>query len=298
MEASASESAAGAFLAAGVGLAILDANVRQNAPTAAVWRQRLALQAAAASTKLLRLREDKQELRDAIHLAVSETFGPAGRIHALWRDLAAGNAKIGVDRVSTALSQVDGLQEVEASEVRDVVQRAAATPGDPVTASAQAATDVYGLHPGPEAEIIACWAADLVLAKRLRWNRPVPLLLSGLLKPVLRRGTTGRRPCPSEPHWLQAVASAYALASADAQGFSAQLARRGAILLEVWPRLRARRAEQAIALLLADDCVSPTRVARRAGLSDRAARRLFDRLVELDAVREVSGRPSFRLYGL
>jgi len=62
--------------------------------------------------------------------------------------------------------------------------------------------------------------------------------------------------------------------------------------------LRAKGAERVVALLLADDCVSPARAAKSSRLSDRSARRLFDRLVELGAVREFSGRPNFRLYGL
>jgi len=62
--------------------------------------------------------------------------------------------------------------------------------------------------------------------------------------------------------------------------------------------LRAKGAERVVALLLADDCVSPARAAKVARLSDRAARRLFDRLTDLGAVRELSGRPNFRLYGL
>jgi hypothetical protein len=51
-------------------------------------------------------------------------------------------------------------------------------------------------------------------------------------------------------------------------------------------------------MLLADDAVSPATAAKAARLSDRASRRLFDRLIELGVARELSGRPSFRLYGL
>ena len=57
---------------------------------------------------------------------------------------------------------------------------------------------------------------------------------------------------------------------------------------------RGRRAP--IEALLADDAVSAA--APIAGLSDRARRRLFERLVALSAARELTGRPTFRLYGL
>jgi hypothetical protein len=61
--------------------------------------------------------------------------------------------------------------------------------------------------------------------------------------------------------------------------------------------LRAKGARRVIDMLLADDGVTPA-AAARAGLSDRAARRLFDRLVMLGAVRELTGRETFRIYGL
>ena len=137
-----------------------------------------------------------------------------------------------------------------------------------------------------------------MLALRLRWERPAPLLVTKILDPSLRRGPAGARPRPNDPDWPHAVARAYALAAGEAHALAVELARRTEKLLAVAPKLRAKRASRVVELLLTEDCVTPARAAKCSGLSDRAARRLFDRLVDLGAVRELSGRPSFRLYGL
>jgi hypothetical protein len=60
--------------------------------------------------------------------------------------------------------------------------------------------------------------------------------------------------------------------------------------------LRAKGAGAALEALLEEDSLGAGTAI--AGLSDRGARRLFDRLVAFGAVRELTGRPTFRLYGL
>ena len=76
---------------------------------------------------------------------------------------------------------------------------------------------------------------------------------------------------------------------------AAELSRRSEKLLAVAPKLRAKGAGRVIEMLARG---------RRGFSGDRGEigaavgsrrRRLFDRLVELGAVRELSGRPSFRL---
>ncbi len=76
---------------------------------------------------------------------------------------------------------------------------------------------------------------------------------------------------------------------------AADLARRAARLQAVVPKLRARGSGRAVEMFLAHDALAP---AAFAFMSDRAARRLCDRLVSLGAVRELTGRDTFRLYGL
>lgn len=146
----------------------------------------------------------------------------------------------------------------------------------------------------PDAEILSLWLADAVLAARLKWPLPLPLVAAALLHPSLR--IVGRRPHPNDPNWVFSCAAAYAHAAAQACDLFAELERNSHKLLAVERRLRARGARAVIDKLHDEDAVP--RSARLAGISDRGLRRLFDRLVALDAVRELTGRPTFRLYGI
>jgi Protein of unknown function (DUF1403)/HTH DNA binding domain len=103
---------------------------------------------------------------------------------------------------------------------------------------------------------------------------------------------------PGDPAWPNAAAGAIALTAASALDLAADLARRSKTLIAVAPKLRSKPAAKIVDLLLSQDCVSPAEAARQAPMTGRAARRLFDRLVALGAVRELTGRPAFRLYGL
>ena len=126
----------------------------------------------------------------------------------------------------------------------------------------------------------------------------MPLIATKILDPTLRSPGGGRRPRPGDPAWPNAAAGAIALAAASALDLAADLSRRSNTLIAVAPKLRSKPAQKIVDLLLAQDCVSPAEAARHAPMTDRAARRLFDRLVALGAAREFSGRPTFRLYGL
>ena len=80
---------------------------------------------------------------------------------------------------------------------------------------------------------------------------------------------------------------------------AADLSRRAARLRAVAPKLRAKGAAEALALFRSHDAVSPSGMlspmikGTSFAMTDRAARRLCDRLVDLGAVRELTGRLTF-----
>jgi hypothetical protein len=285
------------LFAAGASLALLDAHLRRGPPAAGALRSRLALQSAAASARILRLDAEASALRD-LRFAITAEPLPAAKLFQLWRDLAGRPPGLDARRLGAAAGLLDCPAAADAlAETLSEQSRA----GDPVTAAAKAAAAVFAALPDApvaEAEVLALWAFDSVLALRLRWSRPVPLIATKLLDPGLRSEEGGRRPRPGEPGWEHTAASAIAAAAAAALDLAADLARRADMLLTVAPKLRAKPAQKIVDLLLAQDCVAPAEAARHAPMTDRAARRLFDRLVVLGAARELSGRPAFRLYGL
>lgn len=85
---------------------------------------------------------------------------------------------------------------------------------------------------------------------------------------------------------------------------AADLSRRVEKLRAIASKLRAKGSDEALALFLSHDAVSPSGTlspiiqGTSFAMTDRAARRLCDRLVELGVVRELTGRPTFRLYGV
>ena len=271
--------------------------LRRDPPAAGALRSRLALQSAAASAKILRLNADTAALRD-LRFAMGDDLSPAANLLRLWRELASRPPSLGADRLAAAAARLDLAVDPNGLAAS---LKAWTGEGDPLSAAAKAAAFAFSAFPdapAAEAKILALWIFDLVLALRLRWPRPLPLIATKILDPTLRLPSAGRRPMPGDPAWPNAAAGAIALAAAAALDLAADLSRRSNTLIAVAPKLRAKPAAKIVDLLLAEDCVSAAEAARQASMTDRAARRLFDRLLALGAACELTGRPAFRLYGL
>lgn len=280
---------------AGAALNCLDNLVRSEPIWAGVWRQRLALKSASAATRLLGRKEEEGELRDAqFFRAAGDDPGPAGNLLLAWRRLAVRST--GVDE-ATVRPVAEHLEVKWDNALADVVANAedlAASSRPAPVLAAELAGELYRIR--PDAELLAFWLADALLAQKFRWPVPVPLLMGQVSSPMVKTGESRRRVRPGEEGWGRAVLLAYATAATEACDLGADLAQRAARLTAVAPKLRAKGAGDIVKLLLSDDAVPGSWSSQK--LSARGARRLFERLGELGAVRELSGRPTFRLYGL
>jgi hypothetical protein len=245
---------------------------REEVPKA-LLRDRLALRASEACVGFSGRPERAPELRDAIHLLrPGDLPGPAGETYLAWR--RAVERSVSVKALSRALPRLDPGQ---------IAAWLDAGQGAPVTRAALVLEAV--LTEAPRADVPALVLADAALAQAFGWDHLVPLLAPGLKRTDLRK----------RGHDLRLAFHRAVTASAvEATRLAVDLARRAVLLKGVAPKLRAKGAGEAVEIFLTQDAVAPGALPLR----DRAARRLCDRLVDLGAVRELTGRDTFRLYGV
>lgn len=273
-----------AMFSAGSSLAVLDPIVRSEDPVGILWRKRLALSCAVAVSQLEGRREGEAQLRDAFALRrPGDDPGPAGRMLIGWRALGEARALRSAEWPARLPGFFGLPPEPIAGILQDIGTRfVGRTP--PLRFAAEATREVLAL--GPAYRGLALWLADALLARALGWDRPVPLLAAHLPRAACRLEGEA---------WLVACASAWGRGAVAAFDLHIDLTRRADALRAAHLRRPGKDTAAIITALLTEDALAAQAGAEA---SDRAARRLFDRLTALGVVRELTGRPAFRLYGL
>ena len=300
------ETEAEAAFLAGAALARLDAIVREKPSWAGVFRRRLALSAAAASVRGAGRTEDEAALRDAFHLRrPGADPGPAGKRLLAWRELSARSAahwrsSFYAAAEVLAVSRDEALQQaIDAAEACAAGNRPAPFAAAQVFGLARARSDSRRRAPGAWRPGRGGRTAGGLARRRGAGAAPQLAVRASLA----RRGIIPGR--GKAPGGLEnpadgaegAIVFAYAKTAARACDLSAELGRRAQKLQDAAPKLRAKGAGAALEALLDDDSLSAS--SKIGGqMSERGARRLFDRLAALGAIRELTGRATFRLYGL
>ncbi|WP_160011210.1 DUF1403 family protein [Rhizobium sp. 18055] len=284
-----------AAFAAGIALKSLDDLIRADPPWLGCWRDRLALKSAAVAAKMLGRNEDEHALRDAVLLtAAGDDTGPAGKLFLATRLLTRQSGTITLPFVKE-LCVLVGIRWDDALAsapdfVDTAIQSGRAPPlalADLISASATAR---------PDAEVLALGLADVVLSRKLNWPKPVPLLLPERFGPAFRTIGGRGRVRPGEPAYPKAICLALVDGVDAALRSAVEIDRRAARLLAVAPKLRTKGAKPVIQRLLNEDAL-PASVPG-SNLSRWAANRLFERLEGFEALRELSGRSAFRIFGL
>ena len=283
-----------AAFSSGAALSLL--HVLLNDPTLGVpvdlLRSRLTLRAAVQGSKIEGRGVTEAELRDAYLLTLpGDAKGPDGDMLEFWRAGAAISLRHSGfhDRMRDFL--LEDMQEY----LRDWIARAEDAGANPVAKATSILTNILQTFPRQEAVALLC--ADIILTRSLGGDRLLPLFGLSLNRKTLRAASEG------EDIGL-ACHNAVSRAAQDATRLCHELARRAAGLRAIAPKLRSKGSDEAVQLFLSEDAVlpstmlSPTICGSKASMSPRSARRLCERLIELGVVRELTGRATFRLYGV
>lgn len=287
-----------AFLS-GATFAMLDTLLRQSGQVVpqTLLANRLALTAAVATSKLEGRMATEGDVRDAYHLTPPGDdgvchWGPDGDVLDFWRNAVRIRLEK-ADWVSATADLIDDrFGEAAETWLATTVDRSHFE--GPLSAATGILRAV--LEVDDRAERIGCLLSDIVLAKFFGWERPLPLTALHLTKSILRDLREGAGETDVHRAITQGAENTYRLATT--------LAARAQALRAVAPKLRTKGSADAVVLFMSEDAVAPSSMlspmirGASTPMTARAARRFCDRLVELGVARELTGRPTFRLYGI
>lgn len=284
-----------AAFSAGIALKSLDDLIRADPPWLGCWRDRLALKSAAVAARMLGRGEEEAAIRDAVLLtSAGDDPGPAGNMFLAMRMLVRRTGTIATSFVKELAALLGMRWDESLVQVSELIDTAIQSGRAAPLAVAELVLAITTLR--PDAEVLALGLGEVVLAHKLNWPKPVPLLLPERFGPAFRTIGGRGRVRPGEPAYPKAICLALVDGVEAALRSAVEIDRRAARLLAVAPKIRTKGADPVVRRLLTEDAVPAS--APGSKLSRWAANRLFERLESFEAVRELSGRSAFRIFGL